>query len=62
MLTAHKNALLRSLNVIHAVAPTINVGTHPAFHHFMDYVGMMCDIACLHFEGEADSPGKIADI
>jgi hypothetical protein len=59
-----KNALLRSLNVIHAVAPIINVGARPAFHQFMQYVGMVCDMACLHFEGELEGnpPSKRTDI
>ena len=31
-----------------------NVGTYPAFHQFMQYVAMVCDMASLHFEGESE--------
>ena len=50
-LTVFKNALLRGLT--HAVVPTINLGTHPAFHQFTEYIGIVRDMACLHFEGES---------
>lgn len=39
--TVSKNAMLRGLNVIHAIAPNINVGAQPAFHQFMEYVGIL---------------------
>ncbi|KIM45059.1 hypothetical protein M413DRAFT_328441 [Hebeloma cylindrosporum] len=46
-----KNALIRGLNAIYAVAPKIKA-SHPAFQHFLEYIEVVCEMIMLHLQGD----------
>ncbi|THV06687.1 hypothetical protein K435DRAFT_451282 [Dendrothele bispora CBS 962.96] len=47
-----KNTLIRALNQILQLVPSIQSGQSPAFVGFMEYVVVFCDMTCLHLSGD----------